>query len=130
MKINIFILFIVCFLSLIMTTCTVNEYTALIRVDNMGANAVTNLKIGDTLIVGYLQKGAVYDYWAVSRFEGMVSLEGVDSSYSEDLYLKIEPQWEYNIYIVANEDGDDVWSVAVDKQGEGDEDQSEVKEFQ
>ena len=129
-KIPIYFIFVISIMFFIVANnCTVNDTTALIRVDNMGSAEIKNLKIGNILIIGYLQKGAVYDYWAITQFEGRITVEGAKSSYTEDVYLKIRPQWEYSIYIVTDEDGDNVWSVSVDKQGDGDEDQSDVREF-
>ncbi|MBN2545850.1 MAG: hypothetical protein JXB50_08640 [Spirochaetes bacterium] len=110
-------------------SCSVNEYTALIRVENSSSTDITNLKIGGTLITGYLKKGAVYDYWSLTQFSGIVAVSGVDSAYDFDVELTIKPMWLYSIYIYSDTENNDVWSVSVDKVGTGDEDETEVKNF-
>lgn len=122
-------LFIILLILLFVFSCTVNETTALIRLENTSAVEAKNIKIGNTTLIWSLSKGAVYDYWTCSAFEGVLSIEGIDSSYLSDVYIKILPQWEYSIFIYTNSDGDNVWSVTADKAGVGDEDISEVIEY-
>ncbi len=111
------------------SSCTVNEYTSLIRIENTGSTNITNLKIGKTLITAYLQKGAVYDYWSTTQFSGIVTVNDADSAYDFDVELIIKPMWVYSIYIYSDSENNDVWSVSADMVGTGDEDETEVKKF-
>src|SRR4030042_2550805 len=119
-------LFILLIFLFFISACSVNEYTALIRVENSSNIDITNLKIGETLITGYLKKGAVYDYWSITQFSGIVSVNGVKSAYDFDVELIIKPMWIYSIYIYTDSDDNDVWSISADMVGSGDEDEAEV----
>ena len=59
---NIIIFIIVLFFLLFFLTCTVNDFTGLIRVENHTDTELKNVKVGDTLITSNVAPGNYIDY--------------------------------------------------------------------
>ena len=86
MKKVLFFLSSITLLFLLLAGCTVNSTTGKIMISNRTNTALTNIRIGNTLISSYVAPGATYDYWYYSDITGKLALSGVDhlDYYGED----------------------------------------------
>ena len=78
MKKVLFYLSSITLLFLLLAGCTVNSTTGKITISNRTNNALTNIKIGNTLLSSYVAPGASYDYWYYNDITGKLALSGVD----------------------------------------------------
>lgn len=78
MKKVLFYLSSITLLFLLLAGCTVNSTTGKITINNTTNTAVTNIKIGNTLIALNVNPGASYDYYYYADITGKLSISGVD----------------------------------------------------
>lgn len=117
--INIFIIL------LFFLSCTVNDYTGLIRVENHTDTDLKNVYIGSTLITSYVAPGNYVDYWYSLEITGKISTEGVEvNDIQSDMNFKLKPG--YWVFITAqpyNGEGHDEVQISVKKQGSEEDDE-------
>ena len=75
---KIYLLLIVALLFFAFIGCTVNSTTGRITVANTTNATMTNVKVGDTLIVSSLGPGKSYDYYFFKTLTGQITVEGLD----------------------------------------------------
>jgi hypothetical protein len=78
--------------------CSVNNSTGLITIYNLTDAAVTNIKIGDTVINYSLPKGQKYDHWFLSSLQGKVSGTEFDEVLAKFFVEDPEHDISYIIY--------------------------------
>ena len=80
MKKTYLIIFILIILTIIHFSCTVNESTSCLTIQNKSNTTVTNIKIGDTIISSYLAPGAQTAYYfSYNDIEGELTANGAIS---------------------------------------------------
>ena len=67
------LIFIMLLIFVMLISCTIDNNTGLLTITNLTINDVSNIKIGDTYIVGYLPKGKKVDYWFSIPLVGRLS---------------------------------------------------------
>lgn len=116
---KIFILIVILLILLFFLSCTVNDFTGLIKVENHTDTELRNVKIGDTLITSYVAPGNYVDYWFAYTISGKITTEGVEvNEYQDDTNFKLQPG--YWIFITAQSYGHDMEEqveISVRKQG-------------
>lgn len=78
-KIRLFLLLIILSFFGILS-CTVNDGTGLILLNNSSNSDITNIKIGGITISGYLPQGQKYDYWYFNTLTGTLTGGSVASN--------------------------------------------------
>lgn len=112
---------LICVLIIVFFTCTVNDSTGLIKVENMTHLDLTNVKIGNTSIAWYVAGGGYSNYWYYSTISGKLTTEGIPvHDQYEDYDLELEPGWY--VYITAKymEDGSEAVVIYAEEHGSGD----------
>lgn len=68
-----FLIIIVIFFSVLFTSCTVNQWTSKISFINKSDIYISNVKIGNLLLVCTLAPGASYDYYFIVDIKGRLT---------------------------------------------------------
>ena len=94
---KIFAILMMIFLFLFLT-CTVNNKTGLINIDNRTDLPIRNLKIGNTLIALYLAAGGTYEYWFYSAINGNLTCDSIQPIATQSsANFKLQPGYWVNI---------------------------------
>ena len=107
-------------LLIIFFTCTVDESTGLIKVENGTYLDLKNVKIGNTSIVWYVAGGGYANYWYYKTISGVLTTEGIPvHPQFEDVTLTLEPG--YYVYITAKymDDGSEYVIIHAEEHGSG-----------
>ncbi len=118
MKKYIYLSLFILFLAFL--TCTVNDSTGLIKVENTTHLGLSNVKIGNTSIAWYVAAGGYSNYWFYQPISGTLTTEGIPvHPQFEDLSLNLEPGCY--VYIIAKymEDGSEYVVIYAEEQGTG-----------
>ena len=119
MKKYIYIIAII--LLLILFSCTVNDSTGLIKIENYTYLDLKNVKIGNTSIAWYVAGGGYANYWYYQTISGELTTEGIPvHPQYEDVSFKLEPG--YYVYIIAKymDDGSEYVIIQAEEHGSGD----------
>lgn len=92
-------------------SCSVDNNTGLLTITNLTINDVSNIKIGNTYVVGYLAKGQKIDCWFTTPLSGRLSggsivqvalyNDGTPSEETENKpVLSLKCGYEYKIDII------------------------------
>ena len=65
--------FIVTAIAVIISSCTVNNYTGLIVFENQTDSGISNIKLGDFYLAAYLAPGAKYENYFVVNMTGKLT---------------------------------------------------------
>ena len=105
------------------SSCTVNDSTGLIRVENHTSIELKNVKIGNTLIASYVAPGNYVDYWYFITLKGKITTEGVEvNEFQEDIEFKLLTG--YWVFITAQKyEYDDQVEISIKNQGENQDDE-------
>ncbi len=107
-------------------SCTVNDYTGLIRVENHTEEDLKNVYIGSTLITSYVAPGNYVDYWYSWEINGKITTEGVDvNDIQEDTKFKLKPG--YWVFITAHtfDEHEKLYEVQISIKKQGSEEDDE-----
>lgn len=102
-------------------TCTVNDSTGLIKVENSTHLTLKNVKIGNTSIAWYVAGGGYSNYWFYQPITGELTTEGIPvHPQFEDKDFELEPGCY--IYITAKymDDGSEYVEIYAEKHASGD----------
>lgn len=116
-----------CAAAILLCSCTVNEQTGLIQINNLTNLTLTDIYIGNTLIAFRVGPGVQYDYWVLSSFTGELSMTGPDEgdlvladettvkNVLKDAKFTIKPGYFYQLRIYINDNGESVAQMRIDK---------------
>ena len=113
--------FIIILLLIFFFTCTVNDNTGLIKIENYTHIDLKNVKIGDTSIAWYVAGGGYVNYWYYKSITGKLTTEGIPvHPQLENCNLELEPGWY--VYITAKymEDGSEYVEIKAEEHASGD----------
>lgn len=118
-KIIIFIIILLAFLFFL--SCTVNDFTGLIRVENHTDADLKNVYIGTTLITNLVSPGNYVDYWYSWKIAGEISAENIDVvDVQKDIEFTLKPgYWVFitaHIFDDGNKERKEI-QISVNKQG-------------
>ena len=107
-------------------SCTVSESTGCIQVKNTTYMALTDVKIGDTLIASYVAAGNYVNYWYYQPIEGKLTTKGIEVDKSvEDITLSLKPNFWVYITAEYTSDGNEVVGIKAVNQGESSTDRDD-----
>ena len=93
--------------------CSVNELTGLLVITNISNTEIKNIKIGETFLTFYLDKGLKYDYWYSMPLYGKITGEGIEVVLAADA---IEDEENEQIIILFKDDVNCYFSLGCEYQ--------------
>jgi hypothetical protein len=81
MKKKIFLAFIIFLISVL--SCSVGDYSGLIRITNRTKDNLTNVKLGSTVIALLVTPGNYADYWYISEISGALTSDNTSVRFAQ-----------------------------------------------
>ena len=102
MKHFIKLLMIFILITFMFSSCTVNEVTGLIKIENFTDQDLTNVKIGNTLLAIKVPSGGYFDYWYFNELKGNITSDSIKTNDTQSS-VRYDLKPDFWTYVEANQ---------------------------